>query len=87
MSPDAQIAANKKRIAGLRAEWNRIRLGRIPSEPWHDRISVGFHKAADKYLSPNFGEALAIGLTARYTNLVDMAKKSARTLEQLLHDE
>jgi hypothetical protein len=56
---------NKIRIAGLRAELNRIRLGRIPSEPRHVRISVGLHKAADKYLDPNFGEALAIGVTAR----------------------
>src|ERR1035437_4967978 len=29
-------------------EFNRIRLERIPSEPWHVRISVGLHKAADK---------------------------------------
>jgi hypothetical protein len=76
MRPEAQIAANQKRIAELRTKLNRIQLGRIPSEPRHAQISVGLHKAADKYLSPNFGEALAIGLTAQYTNLVDMAKKN-----------
>ena len=75
-SPDAHVAVNTKRIAKLRAESNRIRLERIPPEPWHVRISVGLHKAADKYLRPNFGEALAIGLTARYTDVVDMAEKN-----------
>ena len=46
MSPDWQVAANKKHLAELRAELNRIRLERIPPEAWHVRISVGLHKAA-----------------------------------------